>query len=261
MKLALHGATGRMGTAIVRLAHGAEGVQIVGASSASSDPMQGRDVGELAGLGSIGVAVTADVASALLGADVVIDFSVASAVKPLLSLCARSRVAVVSGTTNLDADALAALDRTAETVPVLWSANMSLGVQVLADLVEQAVRRLGPGFDAEIVELHHRKKVDSPSGTAKRLAEAVRKARSDIVELHSRQGDVGARTDTEVGVFGVRGGDVIGDHTVYLLGPGERIELTHRASSRDVFAHGALRAARFITGKKPGRYTIADVLG
>lgn len=250
-----------MGAAIVRLAHGVEDVQIVGAASASNDPMQGRDVGELAGLGSIGVAVTADVASALLGAEVVIDFSVASAVKPLLSLCTRSRVAVVSGTTNLDAETLAALDRAAETVPVLWSANMSLGVQVLADLVEQAVRRLGPGFDAEIVELHHRKKVDSPSGTAKRLAEAVHKARSDIVELHSRQGDVGARTDTEVGVFGVRGGDVIGDHTVYLLGPGERIELTHRASSRDVFAHGALRAARFITGKKPGRYTIADVLG
>lgn len=261
MKLALHGATGRMGLAIVRLAQAAGDVQIVGAASAPEDPMQGRDLGELAGVGNVGVSVTGDVASALLGAQVVIDFSVASAVKPLLLLAARSGVAVVSGTTNLDDSVKATLDRAADTVPVLWSANMSLGVQVLADLVEQAVRRLGPGFDAEIVEIHHRKKVDSPSGTARRLAEAVRAGRPHMVELHTRAGDVGARTDEEVAVLGVRGGDVVGDHTVYLLGPGERIELTHRASSRDVFAHGALRAARFVVGKKPGRYTIKDVLG
>jgi len=261
MKIALHGATGRMGLTIARLAHAAEDLQIVGAAAAPSDPMQGRDLGELAGLGSIGVAITPDVGSALLGADVVIDFSVAAAVKPLLAQAARSRIAVVSGTTNLDADAVAALGRAAEAVPVLWSANMSLGIQVLAELVEQAVRRLGPGYDAEIVEIHHRKKVDSPSGTAKRLADAVRAVRPNVVELHGRDGDVGARTDAEVAVLGVRGGDVIGDHTVFLFGAGERIELTHRASSRDLFAHGALRAARFLPGKKPGRYTIADVLG
>lgn len=261
MKLALHGATGRMGMAVTRLSQGSADVRIVGAAAAANDPLQGRDVGEIAGIGSIGVAVTADAASALLGADVVIDFSVASAVKPLLSLCARNHIAIVSGTTNLDAEARKALDRAAESVPVLWAPNMSLGVQVLSDLVEQAVRRLGPDFDVEIVEIHHRKKIDAPSGTAKRLAEAARAARPSMVELHSRAGDVGARTDDEIGVFGVRGGDVIGDHTVYLFGPGERIELTHRASSRDVFAHGALRAARFLAGKKPGRYTIKDVLG
>lgn len=260
MKLAIHGATGRMGLAIARLAYGAGDVQLVGASAAPNDPMQGRDVGELAGLGSTGVVVTGDVASALLGAEVVIDFSVASAVKPLLTLAARSHVAIVSGTTNLDEATRVALDKAAESVPVLWSANMSVGVQVLADLVEEAVRRLGPGFDVEIVEIHHRKKVDSPSGTARRLAEAVRAARPSAVELHTRAGDVGARTDQEIGVLGVRGGDVIGDHTVYLLGPGERIELTHRASSREVFAHGALRAARFLCGKAAGRYTIRDVL-
>jgi 4-hydroxy-tetrahydrodipicolinate reductase len=249
-----------MGLTIARLAH-AGGVQIVGAAAASSDPSQGRDLGELAGLGSIGVSVTADVASALLGAEVVIDFTVASAVKPLLALASRAKVAVVCGTTNLDESTRAALDSTAEAVPVLWAPNMSLGVQVLAELVQQAVRRLGPGFDAEIVEIHHRRKVDSPSGTAKRLADAVRAVRPDAVELHGRDGDVGARTDREMAVLGVRGGDVIGDHTVYLLGMGERIELTHRASSRDLFAHGALRAAEFLAGKPPGRYTIADVLG
>jgi 4-hydroxy-tetrahydrodipicolinate reductase len=261
MKLALHGATGRMGRAITALAHAAGDIQIVGAAAAANDPNQGHDLGELAGVGSIGVAVTADVASSLLGAEVVIDFSVASAVRPLVALAVRSGVAIASGTTNLDAETRGTLSRAAESVPVLWAPNMSLGVQVLAELVEQAVRRLGPGFDAEIVEIHHRRKIDSPSGTAKRLADAVRKVRPSSVELHGRDGDVGARTDAEVAVYGVRGGDVIGDHTVFLLGSGERIELTHRASSRELFAHGALRAARFLAGKKPGTYSISDVLG
>lgn len=261
MKLALHGATGRMGRAIAALAHAAGDVQIVGAAAAANDPNQGRDLGELAGVGSLGVAVTADVASSLLGAEVVIDFSVAPAVRPLVALAVRSGVAIVSGTTNIDAETRGALERAAASVPVLWAPNMSLGVQVLAELVEQAVRRLGPGFDAEIVEIHHRRKIDSPSGTAKRLADAVRKVRPSSVELHGRDGDVGARTDAEVAVYGVRGGDVIGDHTVFLLGSGERIELTHRASSRDLFAHGAIRAARFLAGRKPGSYAISDVLG
>lgn len=261
MKIALSGATGRMGLAVARLARDAGDIEIVGGSASPEDPHQGRDIGELAGLGSIGVAVTADLASALLSADVVVDFSVAAVVKPLVQIAARSKVAVVSGTTNLDSDTKAALDKAAQTIPVLWAPNMSLGVQVLAELTELALRRLGPGFDVEIVEIHHRRKVDAPSGTAKRLAEAVRAVRKEAMELHGRDGDVGARTDREVAVLGVRGGDVVGDHTVYLLGQGERIELVHRASNRDVFAHGALRAARFVTKAKPGRYTIADVLG
>lgn len=261
MRLALHGATGRMGLTIARLAHEAGDIQIVGAVAAADDPRQGRDIGELAGVGSIGVAVTPDVASALLGAEVVIDFSTAGAVQNVVAIAARNKVAFVSGTTNLDEAARSALDKAAGAVPVLWAPNMSLGIQALAELVEQALRRLGPSFDAEIVELHHRKKVDAPSGTARRLADAVRAVRPGGEELHGRDGHVGARRDNEIAVFGVRGGDVVGDHTVYLLGPGERVELTHRASSRDVFAHGSLRAARFVVGKKPGRYTIADVLG
>jgi 4-hydroxy-tetrahydrodipicolinate reductase len=261
MKLALHGATGRMGRAIAALAHAEGDVQIVGAAAAPNDPNQGRDLGELAGIGTLGVAVTADLASSLLGAEVVIDFSTAAAVRPLIAQAVRAKVAIASGTTNLDADTRAALDRAAQTIPVLWAPNMSLGVQVLAELVEQALKRLGGGFDAEIVEIHHRRKIDSPSGTAKRLADAVRKVRPGSVELHGRDGDVGARTDGEVAVYGVRGGDVIGDHTVFLLGSGERLELTHRASNRDLFAHGALRAARFLAGRAPGSYSIADVLG
>ena len=261
MKLALHGASGRMGLAIVRLSQGVPEVEIVGAASASSDPLLGRDIGELAGLGSLGVVTSPDVASALLGAEVVIDFSTASAVAQLAALATRQGVAIVCGTSNLDAAAKRALDKASEVVPLLQTGNMSLGVQVLAEVVEHALRRLGLGYDVEIVELHHRRKIDAPSGTAARLMDAVKKVRPEVRELRGRDGEVGARTNDEVGVFGVRGGDVIGDHTVYLLGDGERLELTHRASNRDLFARGALAAARFLAGKKPGRYTIADVLG
>ena len=261
MKLALHGASGRMGLAITRLAQNKPGLEIVGAACSSSDRLLGRDLGELAGLGALGVVTSPDVASSLLGAEVVIDFSTASAVAQLATLAARQGVAIVTGTTNLDAAAKRALDKASEVVPVLSAGNMSLGIQVLAEAVELAVRRLGLGYDVEIVELHHRKKIDAPSGTASRLAEAVKKVRPQVRELRGRDGEVGARTDDEMAVFAVRGGDVIGDHTVYLLGEGERIELTHRATNRDLFAHGALRAAEFLAGKKPGRYVIADVLG
>ncbi|MFO7180527.1 MAG: 4-hydroxy-tetrahydrodipicolinate reductase [Pseudomonadota bacterium] len=261
IKLALFGATGRMGLAIARLARAADDLSIVGAVCASTDPLLGRDLGELAGGGPLGVVTSADTASGLLGADVVIDFSRADAAPGLFAAAAQKRVAIVSGTTGLDDAGRRALDRAAEVVPVLWAPNMSLGVQVLAELVEQAVRRLGPGFDVEIVEVHHKNKVDAPSGTARRLAEAAARARPELTELHGRSGEVGARKAEQMGVLAVRGGDVVGDHTVYLLGAGERIELVHRATNRDVFAHGALRAARFIHGRSPGRYTIADVLG
>jgi 4-hydroxy-tetrahydrodipicolinate reductase len=249
-----------MGLSIVRLASAASNIQIVGAVCASDDPALGKDVGELAGVGTLGVIATPDVSAGLLGADAVIDFSTASAVHVLVATAARQRVAVVSGTTNLEGAAQQALQRAAEAVPILWAPNMSLGVQVLAEAVEWALRRLGPDYDVEIVEIHHRKKIDSPSGTAKRLLEAVNRVRGPSRELRGRDGQVGARTAEEVAVFGVRGGDVIGDHTVHLLGPGERLELTHRASSRDLFAHGALRAAAFLVGKKPGLYSMADVL-
>lgn len=262
MKIALHGATGRMGQAITRLIADAPDLELVGAACAPNDPCIGRDVGALAGVGNLGVEASADVAAALLGADVVIDFSNAHAVANVAALAVRHNVALMSGTTGLDAACQELLKKAAEKVPVLWAPNTSLGVQVLAELVEQAVRRLGPDFDVEIVEIHHRKKADSPSGTANRLADAVRAVRPNIRELHGRDGLVGARTNEEVAVLGVRGGDVVGDHTVYLLGPGERIELTHRSASREMLANGALRAARFIAQQKPGKlYRIADVLG
>ena len=167
----------------------------------------------------------------------------------------------MSGTTNLDARSKRALEEASRATAVLWAPNMSLGVQVLAELVTQALRRLGSEYDVEIVEIHHRRKVDAPSGTARRLADAARSVRAELREQHSRSGEVGARPNDEIGVMALRGGDVVGDHTVHFLGPGERLELTHRATSRELFAHGALRAARFLIGRKPGLYTIADVLG
>ncbi len=261
MKLALHGATGRMGLTVARLAHAAGDIELVGAACAPSDPAVGRDLGELAGLGTLGLVATSDVGASLLGADVVVDFSTAPAVAGVAAAAARANVALLSGTTNLDASAQQALDRAAQAVPVLWAPNTSLGVQVLAELVEQAVRRLGLEYDVEIVEIHHRQKVDAPSGTARRLAQAVKAARPGAREIWGRAGEVGARQADELAIFAVRGGDVVGDHTVYLLGPGERLELTHRAHSRELLAHGALRAARWVAGQVPGRYAIRDVLG
>jgi len=261
VRLAVHGATGRMGLAVIRLAVAAGDVQIVGGACSADDPLAGRDLGELAGIGALGVVASPDTPAALLGADVVIDFSLATAVGALVTSAARQGVAVVSGTTNLDGAATAALERAASSVPVLWAPNMSLGIEVLADLVARAVRGLGSGFDVEIVEVHHKKKVDAPSGTALRLAEAVRSARPELAERHGRTGNVGPRPESELGMLAVRGGDVIGDHTVFLLGNGERLELTHRATNRDLFAAGALKAARFVVGKPARRYALADVLG
>jgi 4-hydroxy-tetrahydrodipicolinate reductase len=216
-------------------------------------------MGEIAGIGTMGVEVTADVGSALLGADVAIDFSAVEATATIAAACARAGVALVCGTTGLSPEAERALDAAAKRVPVLWSPNMSIGVHVLAELVKKAARAL-EGYDIEIVETHHRLKVDAPSGTALRLYEAVREVREGR-PVHGRQGRPGARADEEIGLFALRGGDVIGDHTVHLLGPGERLELTHRATNRDLFARGALRAARAIAGRPAGRATMADVVG
>jgi 4-hydroxy-tetrahydrodipicolinate reductase len=259
MKIAVHGITGRMGQCVVRLAV-AEGVTIAGAITSPRSASLGRDAGEIAGIGHLGVEVSADTAAGLLGADVVIDFSRAEALPHLLNLAMRAKVAVVSGTTRLDTTGERLLEEAAKVVPVLWAPNTSVGVQVLAELVTLAVQKLGPGFDVEVVEIHHRAKIDSPSGTAERFARAVEAARADLARVHGREGNVGPRSVEEIGVHAIRGGDVIGDHTVHLLGPGERIELTHRATNRDLFARGALRAARFVAGKPAGRYTMADVL-
>jgi 4-hydroxy-tetrahydrodipicolinate reductase len=250
-----------MGRTLVRVIRERREDQIVGAIAAPDVPEQGRDVGEIAGIGHLGVAVTHDHAVGLLGADMVIDFSTASAVPKLCRAVKRARVALVSGTTGIDEEGQAALAEASEMVPLLWAPNMSLGVELLARLAAQAAAALGDDYDVEIIETHHRQKVDAPSGTALRLADAVRKARTDLATTHGRQGVIGARKKNELGMHSLRGGDVVGDHTVYFIGSSERIELTHRATERDLFARGALRAARWLLGKKPGRYALGDLFG
>lgn len=256
VKLAVVGASGRMGRAVVRLAHQA-GMTLV---SAVGTTEEGRDAGELAGVGALGVKVAPDVAAlAISGADVVIDFSAPRALEAACAACARGRIALVSGTTGLGDSARAALADASTRSAVLWEPNMSVGVHVLALLVERANAALGAGYDCEVVEVHHRAKVDAPSGTAIRLADVVKEARGASY-VHGREGRPGPRAATEIGMHAVRGGDVIGDHTVHFFGDGERIELTHRASSRDLFAHGAVRAAKWLAGRAPGRYQLADVI-
>lgn len=256
VRLAVLGANGRMGRAVVRLAQAA-GMKVVCAVGAGDE---GRDAGELAGLGAIGTKVVTD-ASALSssGAQVVIDFSAPSALAAAAPICAGAGIAIVSGTTGLDDATKRALDEASAKCAVLWEPNMSVGVHVLASLVEKATAALGSSFDVEVVEVHHRAKVDAPSGTAIRLGDVVKKA-SGGRYVHGREGRPGARKPDEIGMHAVRGGDVVGDHTVYFFGDGERIELTHRASSRDLFAHGAVRAAAWLAGKPKGRYQLADLL-
>jgi 4-hydroxy-tetrahydrodipicolinate reductase len=259
VKLAICGATGRMGLAVARLA-ASEGMRIVGAIASPESAGRGRDIGELAGIGNVGVAVDSQAAGGLVGADVVIDFSAPRALPAIAHAAARLGIALVSGTTRLDAEAERMLDVAAKSVPVLWAPNTSVGIHVLKDLAAAAARALGPGFDVEVVEAHHKAKVDSPSGTAVALVEAVKSAREGLREVRGRDGNVGPRASEEIGVHAVRGGDVIGEHTVLFLGQGERIEITHRATNRDLFARGALRAAKFLVGRPAGRYTMADVL-
>lgn len=195
--------------------------------------------------------------------DVVVDFSTSSALPALAAACVERGAALVSGTTGLDADAQAALDEAARQVPVLWAANFSLGVALLAALARRAAAAV-PEWDCEIIETHHRRKQDAPSGTALRLGEAVAAGRGQTLADHARHGRVGAhaaRVAGEIGFHAVRGGDVVGDHHILLAGEAEVLELSHRAASRDVFARGALRAASWLAGQAPGHYSIEDVLG
>jgi 4-hydroxy-tetrahydrodipicolinate reductase len=221
----------------------------------------GTDVGEAAGIGAIGTRIEALGGDAPgVAADVVIDFSSSVGTFVACKFAVRNALPIVSGTTALDRDAQVALDEASAHVPAMWEPNMSVGVHVLGLLVEAGLRALGDGYDVEIVETHHRRKVDAPSGTARRLFEIVKSVRPDAGAVSGREGKPGARTESEVGLLAVRGGDIIGDHTVHFLGDGERLELTHRATDRALFARGALRAGAWLRGRPAARYTMRDVI-
>jgi 4-hydroxy-tetrahydrodipicolinate reductase len=255
IRAAVLGPSGRMGQRVIELLAARTDMQLGAAIDHPSSPLIGQTLA--------GTRVTTDV-GALAGCAVYIDFTTPESTAEAARAAAAHRVAAVVGTTGLGRAAETALAALAEVAPVLVAANFSLGVNVLLVLAETAARALGPTYDLEIVEAHHRHKRDAPSGTALALARALAAGRSVQLEdvlTTARSGEVGARPDGEIGVVAVRGGDVIGDHTAHFLGDGERLEITHRAGSRDLFAAGALRAAAWIAGRAPGRYGMRDVLG
>jgi 4-hydroxy-tetrahydrodipicolinate reductase len=247
LRIAVAGASGRMGQALVEAVLAAPDLALAAALDIPGSAAIGRDAGERLGRAS-GVLVHSDVDTALAQADVLIDFTRPEGTMAHLEACARQKVAAVVGTTGLDAGQRARMAELAHAVPIVFAANMSVGVNVLLELVELAAQRLGPAFDIEVVEMHHRHKVDAPSGTALALGEAA--ARGAGVSLreaavYAREGHTGERRAGSIGFATLRGGDVVGEHTVVFAGTGERVELTHKASSRQNFAAGALRAARY----------------
>ena len=268
------GANGRMGTALIRLIAASNVHQLVGALTEPGDASVGRDAGLVAGVEALGVTVTDDLATAIRGqsqsnerrgCDVVIDFTAPAATQRHAAACASGGLALVVGTTGLSPAQLAVLEAAARQTAVLYSRNMSLGVTVLTELVRQAAVLLGPDFDVEITEAHHREKKDAPSGTALQLGEAVAAARGQRLADIAVQGRHGLATSARpagaIGFASLRGGTIVGDHTVLLAGDEELLELTHRATDRTLFARGALRAATWLVGQPPGLYSLRDVLG
>jgi 4-hydroxy-tetrahydrodipicolinate reductase len=257
------GAAGRMGREVVRLVAVSSTLRLHGAVDRATNG-RGRDAFTLAGLPAGGVELVDTLAEALPGAGAVIDFTSFEASAAHAESCAAAGVPLAIGSTGFTPEARARVAAAARRIPVLLSPNMSVGVNVLFELVRQAAAVLGDAYDVEIVELHHKRKKDAPSGTAVKLAEVAAAAlgRDPARDLtYARHGMIGERPAREIGLQTVRGGDIVGEHTVYFCGDGERLELTHRATAREQFARGAVRAASWLPGRPPGLYDMADVLG
>src|SRR5271169_1489335 len=264
MRLVVTGAAGRMGRMLVKTIAESEGVKLAGAVEREGAAALGADAGVLAGCDKLGVALTADPLPLLLAADGIIDFSSPAASVEFAALAAQARIAHVIGTTGLSDDDLKRIGAAARHAPIVRSGNMSIGVNLLAALTRQVARALGEDFDVEIVEMHHRMKVDAPSGTALLLGQAAAEGRGVALNERSaraREGHTGARRKGDIGFAALRGGTVVGDHAVIFAGEGERVELRHIAEDRAIFARGALRAALWAHGRKPGLYSMVDVLG
>jgi len=259
------GAGGRMGRALIRAIADTEGAMLSAAIEYDGSPLIGQDAAILAGLPAGGLALGKDSAAGIAASNVAIEFSTPAATVKHAVIAAEKGVAYVAGTTGMAACDEDVLREAAERIPVVYAANYSIGIVLLTDLVRRTAGRLGPEFDIEIVEMHHRHKVDAPSGTALALGRAAAAGRGVVLDhdvaVRGRDGVTGARERGTIGFAALRGGDVPGDHTVIYAGDGERLELTHRASGRDIFARGALRAAMWAIGKPPGLYDMRDVLG
>jgi len=266
MRVGITGAAGRMGRMLVRAVAATAGATVAGGTvrDATGKDATALDLGLLAGMPPLGVMAVGDPAALFAACDVVIDFTAPAATLAHVRLAAQAQVPMVIGTTGLSPDDRAAIADAARHVPMVLAANTSLGVTLLSALVEQVARTLDPAFDIEIVEMHHRRKVDAPSGTALALGEAAARGRGiDLADraVRARDGHTGARRPGDIGFATLRGGDVVGEHTVIFAGDAERIELTHKAGDRAVFAHGAVRAAAWVRTQAPGLYGMRDVLG
>ena len=264
LDVAVVGAAGRMGRAVIRCLDDMEGMRLAGAVTEAADAALGQDAGEVCGLPRAGVTLTDDPRAGLRDAQVAIDFTLPSATEANVAAAVAEDVAMVVGTTGLGADQTAALQSGAERIPIVYARNMSIGMAVFKDLVERAAAALDDAYDVEILDAHHAQKADAPSGTALELGERVAAARGrplDSVAVYTRHGQTGPRERGAVGFSVVRAGQIVGDHSVLFAGAEERVELVHRASDRAVFARGALRAAGWAVGKSPGLYSMEDVLG
>jgi len=264
LKIAVFGANGRMGRAVTRVVTASADAEVVGACTEPGHATAGQDVGEVAGLGSIGVAITADPVEALSEADVAIDFTLPAAVPGNLAACKDRTCALVMGTTGLAPEHVALLDETSESISILYGRNLSIGVNVFTELARQATRYLGDDWDVEITEAHHRYKLDAPSGTALQLGEAIADERGtdlDAVAVIGRSGHTGERPVGAIGINSIRAGNLVGDHTVAFVSDTETVQLTHHAVDRELFAGGALRAAHWLADRPVGLYSMRDLLG
>ncbi len=264
MKIVIAGAAGRMGRMLVQTVTATQGAVVSGALERPGSSALGQDAGTLAGVGALGVLLSDDALSVIAKADALIDFTTPASTVELAGLAAQARIVHVIGTTGLSGEDFAKIDAAARHAVIVRSGNMSLGVNLLAGLVKKVAATLGEDYDIEILEMHHRMKVDAPSGTALLLGEAAAAGRAIKLADHSqrvRDGHTGARTPGDIGFATLRGGSVVGDHNVIFAGPGERLELAHKAEDRGIFARGAVRAAMWGKGRMPGHYSMQDVLG
>jgi 4-hydroxy-tetrahydrodipicolinate reductase len=264
MKIAIAGAAGRMGRTLTRIASETKGIEIAGGLEPSGSLQEGADMGELAGIGKLGVKVSSDPIRLLAHVDGVVDFTVPAATVALSELAAEAGIVHVIGTTGLSENDDGQIKAAARRARIVKSGNMSLGVNLMAALVKKIAGTLPNEFDIEILEMHHRHKVDAPSGTALLLGRSAAQGRDvDLKEssIRARDGQTGERPRGHIGFATLRGGSVVGEHSVIFAGPSERIELVHRAESRDIFAHGAMRAVLWAEDKQPGLYSMADVIG
>ena len=264
MRLIVAGAGGRMGRTLIKAIAEAKGLSLAGAIEGSGSAVIGRDSGELAGLGKNGIAVSADAAALMKNADGVIDFTIPAATVALAELTSRAGVAHIIGTTGLSGENEKLVAEAAKKSVIVKSGNFSLGVNLIAALTKRVAKTLDQSFDIEIFEMHHNKKIDAPSGTALMFGRAAAEGRGIDLPTHSergRDGETGARKAGDIGFASLRGGSVVGEHSVIFAGPAERIELVHRAEDRMIFASGALHAALWAKSQKPGLYSMADVLG